>query len=1306
MVILATMSFLPLLSGVLPALVIRPAAANYPDPWYSTSWAYRQQLNISASTSMPNQPFNFTLFSGVGTSSGTSIYLQGHAQSSFGDIVITDSNNNTVPYFLSLVNSGANATMYVKFPAVNSTVLRYYIYYGDSGATSQSSGASTFPFFTPFNGTSIPSGWIASSGSPTYNSTGAYFNGAMTIDSNWTLGNYWNFTNYEAAVHIVYDTANTPTDTEGYRLAVNGSWASGAEAGGGCLSRAYFTNSKYASSSDQMSTLPFATVAITILGYEAPDNTYSVFTFAIDNGASQTVSNNAPAATHDTKNIEIMSSTNNAMHVTWAFVMPLATSTPAYAYGSEETSLISYTLTVNPPTGGAINATTSSYLNATVVGLLATASSHFAFANWQVDGVNSTTNPTSVTMTANHTVSAYFTQSPPNATWFSSSWPYRIQHNITVSSSITAMQSSITVINGTGTDSGSILYLNNLTKPDFSDVRIVDAYGTLLPVWNSTNNAGANCTIFFKDDFVAGVNNTFYIYYGNPSAPVAWDGASVWQYFQNYTYSGMAFPVNYTKFSGNPVLTSSTNSIRDAGLIYYNDVWYLIYSNWTSLYGASGGLWIANSSNLATWNVMGEAVVPTGWEGARLDAPMITQVGSTFYVFFTGYVYEGTVDPTDNMGQIGYASTTDITNITSWVQGDTSAPLVAAAAGTYKAGIMDPSLVINGSTAYLFYTGYWANGVTTARNECLCVATTPLANFPNGPWTDSPLNPLVIVPWKYISYDEVWGSEGWNMVYDSVTNEYIATFTAQSPADAQSQVFSAWSKDLYHWYLVPGADLTRTQSWEYSSDEIGGSAWTLINGTLYGVYSGTNSVGLHALGLFNATMAYNQTLTSIPFGNTVYTIEEAMWNASAGSLQYTQQSPSGSTGDDLNMSPDQAVTWPVQQFSYPVKIVTTTQLFSYSASDAGMGIWLGSNGQNYVLGEMKAGTAGASVTDMDVLMNITNAAWTSWLGNVTWTPDANYHLEELDYNGSNIAYYVDGNPIANVNVPYSTVEGGLRDRVWGGTDSATMNDQYVYIGKLATLTDGSYGAQETQGGGVVTVTVTIDSSPSALGYCLVVDGSTIIGPATYSWTANSLHTVSALSPVNDWTFSSWSDGGLQYHTINASSSYSLTASYALQTPTSQGPPYQLPTTTVLPTVGSTEPILVTVTVGRSTTTNLPILPPGNETGWIVANVTTGNTPPYIGIEFNGTLPTKPIPSSGTSVGVTVSAGGGAIPGTYQIPVTTTFQDAYNRTVTTKSWLNIDVEALGAVPWANWFAWFLIGIFALMLLGATQTKKKP
>ncbi len=52
----------------------------------------------------------------------------------------------------------------------------------------------------------------------------------------------------------------------------------------------------------------------------------------------------------------------------------------------------------------------------------------------------------------------------------------------------------------------------------------------------------------------------------------------------------------------------------------------------------------------------------------------------------------------------------------------------------------------------------------------------------------------------------------------------------------------------------------------------------------------------------------------------------------------------------------------------------------------------------------------------------------------------------------------------------------------------------------------------------------------------------------------------------------------------------------------------------------------------------------------------------------------------------------------------TLRDAYGRTITQKYLPGVDVEALGAGPWANWFTWFLIGLFAITFLGATKQKK--
>jgi len=78
------------------------------------------------------------------------------------------------------------------------------------------------------------------------------------------------------------------------------------------------------------------------------------------------------------------------------------------------------------------------------------------------------------------------------------------------------------------------------------------------------------------------------------------------------------------------------------------------------------------------------------------------------------------------------------------------------------------------------------------------------------------------------------------------------------------------------------------------------------------------------------------------------------------------------------------------------------------------------------------------------------------------------------------------------------------------------------------------------------VTVTLASNPT--GRTLVVDGANVTAPASYTWTVGSVHTVSAPSAIvgnTNYTFSSWSDGGVQTHSITTpSSAVNLAAAYS------------------------------------------------------------------------------------------------------------------------------------------------------------------
>ena len=83
--------------------------------------------------------------------------------------------------------------------------------------------------------------------------------------------------------------------------------------------------------------------------------------------------------------------------------------------------------------------------------------------------------------------------------------------------------------------------------------------------------------------------------------------------------------------------------------------------------------------------------------------------------------------------------------------------------------------------------------------------------------------------------------------------------------------------------------------------------------------------------------------------------------------------------------------------------------------------------------------------------------------------------------------------------------------------------------------------------------VTIASSPSGLSMVVDNQSPAITTPATFNWTAGSSHTISATAPQYSadshtrYSFSSWSDGGAQSHTVTApSSATTYTASYSTQ----------------------------------------------------------------------------------------------------------------------------------------------------------------
>ena len=104
--------------------------------------------------------------------------------------------------------------------------------------------------------------------------------------------------------------------------------------------------------------------------------------------------------------------------------------------------------------------------------------------------------------------------------WFEG-WGYRQQLTINKTSGLGKdNQFGIMIINGTGKSTGFAMYVDNLSRPDFADIRFAASDGrTPLNYTISNLNLGANATFWFKDcdDLTVG-NSTVYVYYDKPSA--------------------------------------------------------------------------------------------------------------------------------------------------------------------------------------------------------------------------------------------------------------------------------------------------------------------------------------------------------------------------------------------------------------------------------------------------------------------------------------------------------------------------------------------------------------------------------------------------------------------------------------------------------------------------------------------------------------------------------------------------------------------------------------------------------------------
>jgi hypothetical protein len=149
-------------------------------------------------------------------------------------------------------------------------------------------------------------------------------------------------------------------------------------------------------------------------------------------------------------------------------------------------------------------------------------------------------------------------------------WTRRKSHTINNATDAgTDYQIQITVVNGSGTDSNGIVYVDGKCKQDFSDVRFTRDDGTTLEdCWLESKFGGENATFWVKISAdLTLTSQTIYVYYGNNLAESVSDGDKTFPFFDHFTGSSLNTTKWYSYTTHGPLGSSDgTLTVADSEL--------------------------------------------------------------------------------------------------------------------------------------------------------------------------------------------------------------------------------------------------------------------------------------------------------------------------------------------------------------------------------------------------------------------------------------------------------------------------------------------------------------------------------------------------------------------------------------------------------------------------------------------------------------------------------------------------------------------------------------------------------------------
>jgi hypothetical protein len=143
-------------TGDTPFCIEKPSGGA----WWNQSWDYKREFTIANSGSTLT---NFQVLININTAS---LVTAGKMQSNCADLRILNSAQDTLLDFwldTSTANT-ASTDIWVKIPSLAAGNTTIYLYYGNSMASSVSSGDNTFDFFDDFNNSSYTDKWVVVSG--------------------------------------------------------------------------------------------------------------------------------------------------------------------------------------------------------------------------------------------------------------------------------------------------------------------------------------------------------------------------------------------------------------------------------------------------------------------------------------------------------------------------------------------------------------------------------------------------------------------------------------------------------------------------------------------------------------------------------------------------------------------------------------------------------------------------------------------------------------------------------------------------------------------------------------------------------------------------------------------------------------------------------------------------------------------------------------------------------------------------------------------------------------------------------------